>query len=393
MFELPWTPNWAVHGASLWCLASKMAHAGTASLASVLEQLVGATVENRLPIHAPSETVAAQVANALELDADPARLFTAINPAGYVERQRVQLALKFCPHCMEHWFHSAVFQFADLDTCPWHRCRLQDCCPHCRRAIDPLGPDAWKCSACHRLLAPEPGDWLQDFKTRPGHSGALRQDRLEPGWFDCLADSDGDGWACVRGDVFAALDDESLERGYLYEHQHARLGFEEACVMWETLLAQHRDCAKEEPMPLGGGRYSAVEFKCPVAAAAIAAFGWTGARSQVAGDWQLWHGKSLGADYAALGRAPHHLRKALIRDLGRVALCDALWTFGRVAKVGRWRTKWDEPKVLPAWLDTPVESLQDVRLLKTTTPLSDLLKARNFAASSCVRFQLAGQTT
>lgn len=387
MFELPWTPNWEVPGASLWCLASKVAYASTASLASVLGQLVGATSEDRLPIHAPHELVAVRVADALELRGEPARLFADLSPEGYLERRRVHLALKFCPECMAHWFHSAVFQLADLDTCPWHGCRLQERCPHCWRAIDPLGPDAWKCSACHRMFAPEPQDWLRDFKQRPGHSGSLVQDLLKPDWFECESGPDADSWLCHRGGHdFMALEGEQLAHGFLYEHQHARVAFEEACTLWDTVLAQHRECAMEEPMPRGAGKLSLVEFKCPVAAAAMAAFGWLGVRSQLLAEWQLWHSQQLGVDYVALGRSPAHLRKALIRDLARIALFDALRIFGRVARAGRWRTKWDGP-VSAGGATWSANTLQGVRRLKATVSLSDLLKAVNVAAEGCVRFQ------
>ena len=265
--------------------------------------------------------------------------------------------------------------------------QMYERCPHCWRAIDPLGPDAWKCSACHRMFAPEPQDWLRDFKQGPGHSGSLVQDLLKPDWFECESGPDANSWLCHRGgDDFTALEGEQLAHGFLYEHQHARVAFEEACTLWDTVLAQHRECALEEPMPRGGGKLSLVEFKCPVAAAAIAAFGWLGVRSQLLGEWQLWHSQQLGVDYVALGRSPAHLRKALIRDLARVALFDALRIFGRVARAGRWRTKWDGP-ISAAGATASVNTLQGVRHLKATVSFSDLLKAVDVAGEGCVRFQ------
>jgi hypothetical protein len=387
VFELPWTPKWEIPGSSMWCLAAKAAFAGTASMTSVLEQLVGATTQDRLPIHAPSVDVAAHAARALALRGEPACWFTDIAPAGYLGRQRIHLALKFCPQCMDHWFHSAVFQVAGLDTCPWHGCRLHERCPHCSRAIDPLGPEPWQCAACHRMFAPEPADWLNDFKRQPGHSGVLHRNLLRSEWFDCEADQDADGWICHRQEGLERMEQQGYVQGFLYDHWHTLIAFEEACTLWDTLLADHRECAAEEPMAVSGGQYNVVEFKCPVAASAFSAFGWLGVRSQLAGEWQRHQCRDFGADYGALARTPTRLRKALVRDLTRVALLDALNVFGRVATVGRWRTRWDGPTLLPPWSSGDRNELQDVIHLKATVSFSALLKATEAAAKGCVRFQ------
>ena len=78
MFEFPWTPKWAVPGSSLWCIASKIAYAGTASTGAVLEQLAGATAYQRRPVHAPDLNVAAQAVAALELGCDRECVFQPI---------------------------------------------------------------------------------------------------------------------------------------------------------------------------------------------------------------------------------------------------------------------------------------------------------------------------
>ena len=96
--------------------------------------------------------------------------------------------------------------------------------------------------------------------------------------------------------------------------------------------------------------------------------------------------RDFGADYGALARTPARLRKALVRDLTRVALLDALNVFGRVATVGRWRTRWDGPTLSPAWSSGGRNELQDVSRLKATVSFSALLQATEAAAKGCVRF-------
>jgi len=383
VFEFPWTPKWAVPGSSLWCIASKIAYAATTSTGAVLEQLVGATAYQRLPVHAPDHEVAAQVVAALELGCDREQLFTRLGRLTYADRQGVRLALKWCPQCAEHWFHSPTFQLTGVTYCPWHRCRLLDYCPHCHRGVDPLGPLVWRCSACHRLLTPEPTDWLRDFKKAPGHDGAVPAELLNrQRTYEDNADSEA--WLCHPDDS-VQLPPEHVP-ATVHEHWHLMHAFEESCALWDTVLADHRRCVLEEPHPFRAG-YSIIEFKCPVAAAATAAFESLGLRIEPKGDWLRGRSSHLRVNLAHIYREPAWLRGVLMRELTRATLFDALEVFGRVARVGRWRTRWSSPENLAVWSSTPTHVLRDVARVSPRVSFSALVKALNFAAESCVHFQ------
>jgi len=45
--------------------------------------------------------------------------------------------IKYCPKCLEHYYHSVYFQLLSLERCPIHRIRLRDKCPNCNNLISP----------------------------------------------------------------------------------------------------------------------------------------------------------------------------------------------------------------------------------------------------------------
>jgi hypothetical protein len=45
------------------------------------------------------------------------------------------LSLRFFPHCLQHGFHSVLFQSRELARCPEHQEPLRDSCAHCARRI------------------------------------------------------------------------------------------------------------------------------------------------------------------------------------------------------------------------------------------------------------------
>lgn len=72
--------------------------------------------------------------------------------------------LRHCPECLKHHFHSPLYQFLLLDTCPIHNVPLQEGCPHCSTSLagHPLdvSPDA-RCLHCGNGLIEQPADWLE----------------------------------------------------------------------------------------------------------------------------------------------------------------------------------------------------------------------------------------
>lgn len=43
--------------------------------------------------------------------------------------------VRYCPRCMEHWFHSSLFQVAAVERCPYHGCALSEQCPRCGKPM------------------------------------------------------------------------------------------------------------------------------------------------------------------------------------------------------------------------------------------------------------------
>ena len=45
--------------------------------------------------------------------------------------------VRFCPQCLALGFHSPIFYFPSLKTCPFHGCLLENTCPSCRLRFSP----------------------------------------------------------------------------------------------------------------------------------------------------------------------------------------------------------------------------------------------------------------
>jgi hypothetical protein len=69
--------------------------------------------------------------------------------------------LQYCPRCLEHGFHSVVFQSLDLARCPEHDETILDICPGCRGHIpywrSTLAWRAFECPCGHSLWAGRDG--------------------------------------------------------------------------------------------------------------------------------------------------------------------------------------------------------------------------------------------
>lgn len=64
--------------------------------------------------------------------------------------------LRLCPECLSVGFHSWIFQFSSLKTCPFHGCALQRECPNCERPIGATDfSHPFECSSCKSLLVSE----------------------------------------------------------------------------------------------------------------------------------------------------------------------------------------------------------------------------------------------
>lgn len=384
MLDRFWSPKWDAPGASLWALANKLSHVSTMPLNEVLRELVDADRTHRLLAFAPSRSNARQAAE-LFGRRSPESLFTALDVQQPVDRSRIRLSLAWCPTCAESWYHAPVFQLAGLSRCPWHGCALRTCCPHCWRPVDPLGTSAWTCDGCGKHLVDAPADALKQFQAAPGHAGIPPDLLPADSWFTYQLTQQGDGWKCYRVEEGAPAEEGSRD---LLTYWHMLPALEEALTLWDTVLRDHAQCAREEPNPYPAP-YSVIEFKCPVASAALVAFASLGITATPMGDWQVLHPKVRPVDMRPLYKLPPRARAAYARALTRSALHQALQVFGRVAMVGRWRTRWDEPDAKNA-ADVLAFQTQDAVGVLSTVSVRAIKASVVIAAESCVRCHDAG---
>lgn len=333
---LSWNPAWFHRGASLWCLAAKIAYVATSRVGAVVKRLAGASEDSRVRIWTLQQATVELAREQFDLAAEDARsLMLPANPGSLEQRQHTSLALRWCPECLSSWFHCVKFQDRRVRLCPWHRVRLLDACPHCARAVDPLGLP-WRCSHCGNSLVDDPEHWLSGLKRPPGHDGRwpsrvptslLGYQELKHG-VRCLPDVAGD-------ELLTAAHRRGLEYWQL-----AQL-YESSAALWDSVLCQHKSCAFKEKYGYQTQHFN-LEFACPVAAAGIAVFSQMSLPHSLTGEWP--NSRVIASAYQTLpppGTVPLEVRKALLRELPRAWLADALMVFGEAARVGRTSARWE----------------------------------------------------
>jgi hypothetical protein len=348
-------------------------------VAPVLSTLAGVDEASRALTWVPGPRGVGKVRDQFELDVDAARaLFLPLNRDELEERQHISLGLRWCPTCLEHWYHSARFQDRRIRYCPWHDDLLLEGCPECGRAVDPLGRP-WRCGFCGAALVEDPKHWLTAFKTEPGHDGRwprrlrrsyLNYEETEEG-VRCLPDSEQVRTSFPEGSPRAP---EFWMQARLYES---------ATALWDTVLREHRQCALDEPYGYYPDYYT-LAFKCPVAAAARAVFGQMNLDGAVKGEWPRHHltphaDVSLPRGWGAL---PPEVLAALLREIPRAWLADALLLFGEVARAGRTVARW-EPHAHAFQAKTAVRPGVNGVQLVTKRPESWLRATSLFCGECC----------
>ncbi|BFO55809.1 hypothetical protein AVXHC19_26120 [Acidovorax sacchari] len=301
-------------------------------MGAVLALLADVTEQHRIRIWTTEPSTVARAKEQFELSAaDASALLLPLDAADIEQRQHMSLGLRWCPQCLECWYHCVHFQDRRIRLCPWHRARLLDVCPHCARAVDPLGRP-WRCDHCGNSLATEPEHWLTGLKVTPSHDG--RWPRPAPS--DVLAYEELERGVRYRPDE----EGESLllrvhRRGL--EYWEMVQVYESAAVLWDTILGEHRDCALQEKYGYQNHHYC-LEFACPVAAAGLAVFGQMGITGTLSGRWP-----STALHMTAYQTLPPpgtislEARRALLRELPRAWVADALMQFGEAVRAGRTR--------------------------------------------------------
>lgn len=382
MIPLPWDPAWAHPGMSVWALACRIAHVSTATVKAVVAYLVGAHEHRRSVMLFRTPQAVTRLASALQLPlAQAEEAFADDWPTSLYEREHFRVGLRWCPKCLEAWYHSPSFQDDRVAKCPLHDVALLDRCPTCARVIDPLGQWAWTCTFCEKPLVASPGDRLADFK-RHVPIVAARTGQIEQGASSGRLEQ---GALLVRRAVDAAVprwpgDDSWWNHSAQYWRQ--LIVYEDGCALWDTLANSHRDCAAGE-VESTMTQYVHRDFKCPVAAALLQAYAAVGVTSEPKAGWPRWRATEELSRLYDLGgsRTEAWLVPALMRELTRLMVLDALKTLGELAPTERGKTYWYfDPKL------SSIDHTEASVILRGVASENELLKATAAAAACCPRF-------
>lgn len=272
MNSLVWLPTWHRPGESLWSAMNKVAFTTNTSVANALMFISGldVTAVRGLTLAADAR-IAVLVCQALELAFSCAgQLFAGVYPMSFAVRQYLQFGLRWCPECLScGGYHSATFQDWRREHCPWHGCRLQERCPKCRSAVDPLCEQPWSCNQCGEALYHPGKDWLGAFKApaRPG-----RTNSAEAPFFEVVTSPKVTHFHRPGAGEEGAAPPLPKRKANVLITQAA---CEELSAFTDTVLREHRHCSASHAH-LSMLQCKLMRFTCPEAAAAVRLAAWMG---------------------------------------------------------------------------------------------------------------------
>lgn len=351
MSSLVWSPTWHRPGESLWSALNKVAFSTRTSVGAALAFITGLNISAvRGLTLATDARVAVLVCEALQLAVScAAQLFAGIYPIPLEVRQYLQLGLRWCPECLAcGGYHSARFQDWRLEACPWHGCLLEDRCPRCRCAVDPLCDQPWACNYCREPLYRPGSTWLAAFKAAPDF--LAKRTGPADSFFETTM---GRGVVRVRRKYLvqdgAGRPFKTREADVLI----TQAACEELSALADTVFASHREC-------LAGHAHvsmlqcSLVRFTCPDAAAAVRLAAWhgigtfsleTGWAASVRPPAGLVHGRLRWE----MEQMPAWCRRLYVQACVRAWLVDAVGVF-REAVASGGRAEWRPTgRLRPAW--------------------------------------------
>lgn len=326
-----WNPAWYQPGESVWSVANKLAFVAAASVADVFEQFAGVLRRAREAWLFPQPEQAASIRASLQLpDGLGSRLFADdTGLPSLAERCSWQLAIRYCPQCLQGFVHRVAFQDLRVQRCPVHFCPLTDICPCCKSPLDPLCPQAWTCADCgHTLIEPEAG-WPALFRSGSGRGGAVMS---LPATSRALVSS---GWGT------------HVDRRRVVQN-----AYEEHSALCSALLGRHHACLRYE-REAGAVSGPPVYFDCPLAAGALFLAGQLGFVAQCAdGAWvpgRPFVAPALRNLEVVLQMVPATQHHAAARNMTRAWFAEVVESFGRAAAAGEPSAVW-VPRAEP-WLD------------------------------------------
>lgn len=318
-----WKTRWYQPGESLWSVANKLAYAACASVRDVLGLLAGVADRCREGWLFPSTEQAVAVCELLGVPLDHAkgRLFADVHGLPDLqEREHWQLAIRYCPQCLEGFVHRTAFQDRRVTHCPVHQVPLQGGCPACRSPLDPLGQAPWTCCRCgYELVAPGL-TWTRQFRAGPVLKVVAQAAKAEAGPQPLLIPS-------------------PLLREWV-----AHGAYEEHSAIWSTLLGPHAACTHQD-LDVFNANEMPARFTCPVAGAAWLSAKTFGIRPQFsAGGWVMPKPSSSAGLETGMFLAttlPVSDADIQVRALVRCWTLDLLKAFAAAAKAGKTVAVWD----------------------------------------------------
>lgn len=247
--SITWNPLWLQHGESMWSVANKIAFACDASVDQALEQLAGVKRRRRESWLFPTMAQAQLTCRHLGVSVARANngLFADVDRAlSLAERECWQLAIRYCPACMQGFMHQACFQDRRRRYCHHHGLRLLDRCLNCGSAIDPMCRRPWSCNYCHAaLVQPSPLTWPTQFRLGPQIGDLPRRPAKE-----------------------AAMPMVPIWGVSVNPANVSHLAYEEHAAICSAWLGGHAECVMREP-EAATRCGSPIYFLCPLAAASL----------------------------------------------------------------------------------------------------------------------------
>jgi hypothetical protein len=147
-----WRPSdWP--NASLYCLLARAVHLNPA-LSGGLPNLFGLTTRSSEPLRRMKGQGSSLVRHLLEQEIDiDHRMGKDINVGSGRDLPMLHV-LRYCPECLRLGYHSTLFQYLGLASCPEHKCLLQVRCAACANEVVPTlqntASDPFACPKCKK---------------------------------------------------------------------------------------------------------------------------------------------------------------------------------------------------------------------------------------------------
>lgn len=338
MTAFAWSEGWFHPLESFWSIACKIAHGNETTVRQVVRYLGRVLVRHRESLLFPSVQTALAVCKELNLDSGQAAgsLFAAIGESQPLNlREHWRIGVRYCPRCLANLVHRTYFQDTRNERCKEHGDVLLQACPHCGRMLDPLGSAAWTCNFCRYSLCGPSSKWTEEFKRGAAMAGSAAQATRSTGALLAWSTPSGLGGHVVN------------------RHLLTDCVYEEHAAFTHSLLGGHLECLEHD----GNIEMAAVrpvQFRCPIAAAAIVTAGRLGICTQgVSGAWPEYRATisssiALNQLEYLLSNTAVNQHPAVVRGAVRGWYVEALEVFARAARSGARSALWT-PSAHVSW--------------------------------------------